>query len=263
MAVVGLVVALPEEARVLARVIRDRRQRGDTTSDTRCQVLGGVIGRRRVLLTWAGAGAAAADRAALAALRHGAGALLSVGFAGALVTELHVGDLVLASEVLEHGGACWETDAMFRRHMLTTASYQAGRYSSAAIRCDDRPPHAGEGCRGRLVTVARIVADVAGKRALQEETGGIAVDMESAAIARRAAAAGVPMAALRVITDGAEQALPPELETCFDSAGQFQRARLLRVLARRPGMATELMRLGRHASQAGRRLASFLEVSFS
>jgi len=53
-------------------------------------------------------------------------------------------------------------------------------------------------------------------------------------VARCAAAAGAPMAALRAITDGAHEPLPLDFELCFDSDGQFHHTRLIRLLARHP-----------------------------
>ena len=46
------------------------------------------------------------------------------------------------------------------------------------------------------------------KRALYLETGALAVDMESHIVARIGAARGLPVAAIRVITDPARRALP-------------------------------------------------------
>jgi adenosylhomocysteine nucleosidase len=261
--IVGLIVALPEEARGLARVIGSARREHIPGPGAGCHVLRGVIGRQRVLVAWAGAGAAAADRAAAAALSRGASVLLAVGFAGALVTGLRVGAIVLASDIREPGGDRWVVDEALLASLFGAGHGLPGGSPTAERGSEGVPATAREVCRGPIVTVSYLVADAAQKHALGEETGGVAVDMESAAIARHAARAGVPMGALRVITDGAKECLPPELETCFDSAGQFHRARLLRVLARRPSTTRDLVRLGRQAARAGRELSSFLEGCLS
>jgi len=52
------------------------------------------------------------------------------------------------------------------------------------------------------------VSDPRDKRALHLNTGAIAVDMESHVVATVGAAHGLPVAAIRVITDPAERALP-------------------------------------------------------
>ena len=62
---------------------------------------------------------------------------------------------------------------------------------------------------GMLAGVSAPVADPQAKRALYVKTGAIAVDMESHIVARIGAAHGLPVAAIRVITDPAVRALPP------------------------------------------------------
>ena len=84
------------------------------------------------------------------------------------------------------------------------------------------------------------------------------MDMESAAVAQVAARAGVPMLALRVITDGAGESLPLDFDLCFDSDGQFHHMRLIALLARRPRALAGLLRLGRHSARAARALVDFL-----
>jgi adenosylhomocysteine nucleosidase len=212
-----------------------------------CRLSTGRLGEQQVVVAWAGAGAESAGRAAEAALERGVDALLAVGFAGALSTTLHVGDLLFATEIAEPGGDCWEVDESLLATFRATPARSAGRTLTF----------------GRLVMATRVLADPSEKRRMEKETGAVAVDMESAAIARRAALAGVPMGALRAMTDGAAESLPPDLETCFDSAGQFHRTRLLRLLARRPTAVGGLLRLGRQASRAGRELAGFLVWHFS
>jgi adenosylhomocysteine nucleosidase len=56
--------------------------------------------------------------------------------------------------------------------------------------------------------VSAPVARPEDKRALYERTGAVAVDMESHIVASLARRHGIPMAAIRVITDPAERALP-------------------------------------------------------
>ncbi len=66
------------------------------------------------------------------------------------------------------------------------------------------------------------------------------------------------MVAIRAITDGVDESLPLDFNLCFDSTGQFRRARLMALLARRPRAVRPLLRLGRHSALAAHSLASFL-----
>ena len=62
--------------------------------------------------------------------------------------------------------------------------------------------------RGGLAGVEEVVVAQASKAALHSETGAAAVDMESHIAAAYAAEADLPFAALRVISDPADRALP-------------------------------------------------------
>jgi adenosylhomocysteine nucleosidase len=267
------VVALPEEARPLARLMPDaRRERRRVPNPTGgrldfrlippgappVQQLSGHVDGQPLSVAWAGAGAAGASRAAEALLQGGAEALLAVGFAGALSPSLRPGDLLLATEVIEPEGDRWPADPQWLAAFREMLPACRGGDPSAMISRAKRSRSCPRLYLGKLVTAAQVVATAAEKRRLGEEMGALAVDMESAAVARRAAEAGVPMLALRAITDGADESLPLDFALCFDSDGQFHHLRLIGLLARRPRAVGGLIRLGRHSSQAGQSLASFL-----
>ncbi|MGI8971744.1 MAG: hypothetical protein ACR2HB_13745, partial [Dehalococcoidia bacterium] len=120
---VGLVVALREEARALARVMSGRqrerataRRGGEETGesdaldrsvsrllspsvDPAVHRIAGAITGQPVTLAWAGAGSERAAAATRMLLEQGIEALLAVGFAGALSPALRPGDLLVATEV--------------------------------------------------------------------------------------------------------------------------------------------------------------------
>jgi adenosylhomocysteine nucleosidase len=61
---------------------------------------------------------------------------------------------------------------------------------------------------GVLLGVSAPICDPRDKRALYVSTGAIAVDMESHVVAAVGAAHGIPVAAMRVVTDPVERTLP-------------------------------------------------------
>lgn len=262
----GLVVALPEEARALARVMSGRRRERKPGHGPRAaapQLLSGALAGQPVLIAWAGAGSAGAAAAAGVLLQRGAEALLAVGFAGALSPALRPGDLLAATEVTGPEGGRWPADAGWLAAFERISGATDGcltEASSAIIGVPDHPRGTSHPSLhlGGLVTAPRVVAAASEKRRMREQTGALAVDMESAAVARCAAAAGVPMVALRAITDAADASLTLDFELCFDSEGQFHYLRLIGLLARRPVAVGGLLRLGRHSAQAGRALGTFL-----
>src|SRR5881397_3740231 len=88
--------------------------------------------------------------------------------------------------------------------------------------------------RGGLAGVERVIAAQAGKAALRSETGAAAVDMESHIAAAYAAEAGLPFAALRVISDPATRALPVLATNAIKANGDIDLRKILSGVARNP-----------------------------
>ena len=88
--------------------------------------------------------------------------------------------------------------------------------------------------RGGLAGVEQVIAATACKAALHSETGAAAVDMESHIAAAYAAKAGLPFAALRVISDPASRALPALAKSAIKPNGDIDLRKVLRGVARNP-----------------------------
>jgi adenosylhomocysteine nucleosidase len=183
------------------------------------------IARAGVEVHVSGMGAEAATRAAAALLARRPRALLSAGFCGALDPGLRVGDLVAAERVLDGG---------------------SGEFFAA----DPALLAAAPGRRGTLVSAPRLARTPAERARL----AGTAVDLESAALARAAAAAGVPFLALRAVTDAARHRLP-DFARMADDRGRLSARAGIRHLLRHPAELPGLIRLGPAARRAGRSLA--------
>lgn len=161
---------------------------------------------------------------------EGALALLSVGLAGALVPGLAPGDLLVPARVVTKGGETFAADAALAEAL--------------GLGLDPRP----------LLGADTLVASPAGKAARHAATGAVAVDMESHAVARAAAAAAVRFLALRVIADPADATIPPAARASVRSDGSVDVAgTLLRLLAR-PQDLPALVALGRASAAAHARL---------
>ncbi len=182
-------------------------------------------------------------RAVLAASRpHVAGASLvgSIGVSGALAPQLETGTVILAEAIcnrapgLEPAYACSQ-DLV---HLLEQAMEQA------AIPCR----------RGTLLCTDAPLLTPADKLAAHRQTGALAVDMESAAAAHAARAAGRPFFCLRVICDPAERLLAPELLCGVDRQGNSRPLRVLAALARRPRLLAPLLAMARDFARARRQM---------
>jgi adenosylhomocysteine nucleosidase len=94
-----------------------------------------------------------------------------------------------------------------------------------------------------------VVSDPDDKSALAVSSGAIAVDMESAAIARVATEAGLPFVVLRVVADDAADALPDKVESLVTDDGRTRLRGLLNfVLA--PAEFARLIRLAQRSQRA-------------
>ena len=177
------------------------------------------------MLVCGGIGADAARRAAEAVIAlYGPGLVLSVGFAGAVDSELNVGEIFAPSRVIDvRDGSSVET---------------------------------GIG-RGVLVSVAAI-ADVEQKAKLAESYRAQAVDMEAAAVARGAQARGVRFMAMKVISDESNFAMPA-MDRFVARDGRFRVGRFLTFAALRPWLWTVVFHLARNSAKASKALCTELD----
>src|SRR5436305_1686895 len=89
-------------------------------------------------------------------------------------------------------------------------------------------------------------------------TGALAVEMESGALAAAARARGIPFAALRVVLDGAGEALPAELGVIDEATGEVRAGRALAAMALHPRLWPAAARLARRQRSAARRLGAIM-----
>jgi len=161
--------------------------------------------------------AAAAESAA----RQGYRGIISFGVAGGLASSLRTGDWVVASAVHE-SQTVRETDAAWSNKLLDVI---------------DGARHA------PIVGVDAPVAEPAMKRELHRRTGAAAVDMESHVVSRLAAAHRLAFAAVRVIVDPADRAIPRAALMGMGADGRTDIAAVLRDLVSRPSQLSPLARI--------------------
>src|SRR5258707_4298985 len=98
--------------------------------------------------------------------------------------------------------------------------------------------------RGGQAGGEQWIAATACKAALHSETGAAAVDMESHIAAAYAARAGLPFAALRVISDPASRSLPALAKSAIKPNGDIDLRKVLRGVARNPTSLRALVSTG-------------------
>ena len=105
--------------------------------------------------------------------------------------------------------------------------------------------------RGEFLSVSSPLETVAAKSVAFRDTGALAVDMETEAIARACSAAGVPALFIRAISDAAADEIPLPFEASYDL--RLQRPRPLGVclaLLRRPAKLPRFVRFLRDLKTA-------------
>ena len=151
---------------------------------------------------------AAATTAAVLAERFQVGRVVFTGVAGGLGNGVHVGDVVVASEFLQHD---MDASPIFPRREVPL--YGRSRFPADA----DLAAALSEAARtalpqarvhqGLVISGDRFVSTTAEARALQAELpDALAVEMEGAAFAQVCHDFGLPFAAVRTISDRADDA---------------------------------------------------------
>lgn len=238
----GIVIALPNEWGYLAPAFH---------SHTSGSLVGkrafiGRLGTAPVVAMIGGVGKVNARRAAAALCdMHGATALLSIGYAGALDPELRRGDIVLSAwSVNGKDGGGSEEDLEREGHLrrVADASHEHHVYV------------------GPLFTADRIVARHEEKSALFARTRCPVVDMESFAVYSEARSRNLPFLGIHTITDTAEEDIPAlEVITPFlMSESPWRYLRLIVNVLKRPKLFWDMAMLNRDAKIAGHSAAHFL-----
>ena len=242
---IGVVAAMPQEiAPLLRRIAGYRKERAAGCNLYRFEV-GGVP----VALIESGMGPRHAARATAALIERAAPSLLlNFGFAGGVLPGTRVGDLVLAQRVLlleeGHLSEAALPDPQLRLRV-------AGALASAALTLH----------QGTFVTAAVITQKTALAGLLDPGTGHPVLEMETAALLRVAGDAGIPVVALRGVSDAAEEELGFSLEEFCDAELRIRMARVLRTVALKPRIIPQLIRLSGNTKRAGKNLALGVELA--
>ncbi len=162
--------------------------------------------------------------------------VISFGVAGGLDPSLKSGDVIMATEVLA-GDTRWLADLVLNEDIIASAGSGRRRV-----------------IRGRLAGAEQLIVARHHKEALHLETGAAAVDMESHIAAAYAAEAGLPFAAVRVVSDPAHRALPSLARAAIKPNGGIDLRKVLGSIARNPLSVRELVSTGIDFSRALRSL---------
>lgn len=189
----AVVAALGDEIRLLHSRMREPRP---VKLDS-ARLIIGTWGSLPLVLVRTGMGPTAMERALLQVLPEFAPQFcLHLGYGGAAHPELHPGDLVVATTLID-----------------ASRGLSFGVPPALVAKAEGFRRQAGlPGRTGVLVTLEQPARSPQEKAAHGREHQAVAVDMESATLARVCAAAGVPFLVVRAILDHLDYQLPDPVE---------------------------------------------------
>jgi adenosylhomocysteine nucleosidase len=198
----------------------------------------GKLSGKQVVVAEVGVGAEAAARGTADLLAiHQPKWVITAGFAGGLDARLKKGHVLMADEVVDLAG-----NVLSPNHRVDRSTASPGLHL------------------GRLLTVDRLIREPQEKRALAEQHGAVACDMESFAVAEACRQAGVPWLSVRIVSDTADDLLPPEIELLLAEkslAGKLSAAAA--AIVNRFSAAGDMWQLYEDALKCSQRLARFLK----
>ena len=219
---IAVMFALPRRTKAFVRSL-EQRQTSDFT------VQGSIAGKTIAILHTGVGEKKSEERLREFLLRNLPNVIISSGFCGATSDRLKPGDLIIAENFSD------KTLAKRAREILA------------------------EVVTGQVFSAGRVIDQAADRYAIGREHGAIAIDMETATIARLSADFAVPMLALRVISDSPAAPFPAPPEVLFDV--ETQRTKLTSLfghLARNPKAVAQLADFSKRIALVKTRLADAL-----
>jgi adenosylhomocysteine nucleosidase len=250
MAVIGIMSALHEE---LSAVLADMPEEQRVAVAGRDFWLGHWQGHAVVAVLSRVGKVAAATTAVVMLERFGVDALVFTGAAGGLGPGVRVGDVVVATGLIQHdmdasplfprhevplyGRALFEADTALSlqlteaaQQVLQAAEWHLGPDTLAQFQLSSPKVH-----QGLIVSGDRFVSTSAESQTLRESLPeALAVEMEGAAVAQVCLDYGVPFAAVRTISDRADDTAHTDFNRFIrEVASRYSRAILSQWLAKR------------------------------
>ena len=219
--ITGIIVALPEE---IGSLTHQKINKGECISLS-----------NNTLLTLAGTGPENAGKASALLIANGAQRLISWGCAAALNDCLKSGDLIIPDQLLSE-----------KQQTLSIAS-RWSQYVQKQLASLN--PHT-----DLLVESSKIVSESTNKRSIQKQSKGIALDMESVAIAKTALQHNLPALVIRCIADPVSMNLPKSISYAQNNQGEIILTKLLGYLLTHPAELPGLIKLGLHFKAANNKL---------
>jgi nucleoside phosphorylase len=221
---IAVTFALPAESSEFLRRLGNKTR----TDRNSVSIVSGTIGNRSIEVFHTGVGAKiCSERIGKFLENQQFDFLISAGFAGSLNHELQVNDICIATN-------------------FSTMKLESAQSSLSNMSIHDVT----------MLTLSAMIDSIDERERIARESGASTIDMETEFITRACAAHGIPLLALRVITDTPAQPFPAPPDVLFDIERQQTRmAPLLRFFVSHPNRIPRLIQFARRVAYARKNLA--------
>jgi adenosylhomocysteine nucleosidase len=199
-----------------------------------------IVGRERVRVVIGGGNStllAQKIEEAIAEERDAIRGVISIGIAGALIPDFDIGDCAIATGIVQPSARTAADERWYESMSLLIAAR-----------------------RTLFAGMEAVLGSAKDKASLAARTGAGAVDMESHVAARIAETHGIPFAALRVISDRADHAMPAAALVAMKPDGGIAFGAVARSVLANPLQIPALIRLGRDSETAFESLQSAVDT---
>jgi adenosylhomocysteine nucleosidase len=237
---IGIIAAMPEETAPLLRKIGQvHRERYQGLNLYRFN-----YGRNNVCLLESRIGMGQSARATRALLDFAnIDMILNIGLGGAPLPDLSIGDIVVAERLL-----------FFKERLFSEQQGLDARFTADCLSAL-RGERKFRVYPGTSITAAEILDKKSLAALIPSGVRYPVLEMETTAVARIAREHSVPLAAIRAISDGANEELGFSIGEFTDKEMRISPWRVLGTIARKPQIVPQLMRLGMNSRRAAENLA--------
>ena len=166
------------------------------------------------------------------------GPIILAGLAGALREGISKCSAYVATRVIDDAGHSWHPTGIAKGNL---------------------PGPSGS----TIISTSHTITSTEDKRALAQRSGADLVDLESAAFAEAASAAGRRWAIVRGVSDGLHDALPDDIDEWVDEQGRTRTSAVIAAILRLPAMVGEVRRLRADSIEAMNAVAEVIDSMLS
>lgn len=244
--IIGLIAAMAQESKALLRLIRDAKRITQNPLSAHTFSLSGQL----CILVTSGMGARRAGEAARFLVeRHSPRLIISFGIAGAVETDLEIGDVVLAE-------ANCRLDNGSPGELLPLAHWSESARQAVAAAL------AGRGARLFIGTAITTVSSQVQAGQLPGQTHPV-LEMETSGIVQVVKSFDIPLLSLRAISDGPRSRIPLDLGQVMDEDANLKVSRLFLAAIRNPKIFLQSRQILRNSTFAAENAALALMAALS